>query len=410
MINMKNFFTQKGDKALFYVIVVMMILSLLFIFSSTARLANLTKGGNNFYYLVRQFGFVVSGICLIYFFQRIDYRYYIKISNVLIVISVILLLYAKFAGANINGAGRWIKIPLIGITFQPSEFAKIAVIIYMSRLISFFQEEKECNIKVLWKAWPVYVVMIIIFFDNISTFVLIGVTCYIMLFMGRLSLKNMGKMTLLLFSLAAIFVGSLFLFPKDSLDKVGRLATARSRIEDFVSGGNDVDGYSFQSNRARMAVSGGGLMGRGPGKSIQRNFLPHPYSDFIFAIIVEEYGVFLGAFLIIMLYLTILYRIGVIVRKVNRVFPAILVLGLGVGILLQAMVHIFVSMGISPVTGQTLPLLSMGGTSLLFTCISFGIILSVSGTFLQEEEDEKNKEKENVSIVSKITKLEDYAR
>ncbi len=385
MSKLSRFFTIKGDRAIWYMVILLMLMSLLVIYSSTGRLAYNEQGGNTFFYLVKQLFFVFAGLVILLIFQRVEYTNYLRYANVLLGISFCLLLYARFAGAHFNGAGRWIRIPLIGFTFQPSEFAKISVVIYMAKQIAFAQEERWCNARVVKDCWPVAFLLVVIFWDNFSTFALVTAVCILMLFVGRVQWKTLLKLVGGLVFLSALFLGIIMLVPEKYLKGVGRVETVKGRIVDFVSGSDDVKGYSFQSIHARIAIANGGLIGKGPGNSVQRNFLPHPYSDFIYAIVIEEYGLLFGGGGIILIYLIILYRVGVIVRRSTRVFPAMLVLGLGFTILLQAMIHMGVCVGLLPVTGQTLPVVSMGGTSLFFTCVSFGIILSVSRSFSKEE-------------------------
>jgi len=298
--------------------------------------------------------------------------------------SFIFLLWAKFAGTNLNDADRWIPLPL-GLSFQPSELAKLGIIMYTARIIAFYQTDKGCSDEalknVLLFTGPL---IFLIFLDNFSTSFLLGLICMTMLFVGRLRLKLILISFASLIALVGVILVLAFTVPQ--FEKIGRVATIKGRVTNFFSGAKkEREGSSYQSDQAKIAVAKGGLMGVGPGNSEQRNFLPHPYSDFIFAIIIEEYGL-LGGGLTLLLYLIILYRIGVIVKRCTRTFPALLVTGLGLSIVFQAFVNMGVCVGLFPVTGQPLPLVSMGGTSLLFTSAAFGMILSVSHTFQEDGE------------------------
>ncbi len=390
MADLRRFVTFKGDKVIWYMIIMLMIASVLVIYSSTGRLAYKEQEGNVLYYLIKQL-FLLGGCFVIMFFlQSVNYKYFSKYAGWLLVISVGLLLYAALAGANINGAGRWIRIPLIGLTFQPSELAKLAIVMYTARIITFAQTERHCE-NYAFSKFLIYVgpVILVIFMDSFSTSMLISAVCYILFIVGRLRWALLGKIAGGVVVAAGVMIVLLLYVPQ--VEKVGRLATVKSRVTDFIQGGKDTDGYSAQSVYSKIAVARGGLLGNGPGNSVQRNFLPHPYSDFIYAIIIEEYGLIGGGF-IMLCYLIILFRIGVIVRQCTRIYPALLVTGLGLTIVMQAMINMGVCVGLFPVTGQTLPLISMGGTSLWFTSAAFGMILSVSHSFSEEGEEALRRE------------------
>lgn len=375
----------KGDKVLWYVIIILMLASVMVVYSSTGRLAYREKDGNTSFYLIKQLILMLGCIGVIIGLQSVHYKYFLTFSKVVLGMSFIFLLWAKFAGTNLNDADRWIPLPL-GLSFQPSELAKLGIIMYTARVIAFYQTDRGCSDEALKSALLFTGPLIfLIFLDNFSTSLLLGLICMTMLFVGRLRLKLIAISMGALIGLVGIILVLAFTFPQ--FEKIGRVATIKGRVTNFFSGGkeNDKEGYSYQSDQAKIAVAKGGLMGVGPGNSEQRNFLPHPYSDFIFAIIIEEYGL-LGGGLVLLLYLIILYRIGVIVKRCTRTFPALLVTGLGLSIVFQAFVNMGVCVGLFPVTGQPLPLVSMGGTSLLFTSAAFGMILSVSHTFQGDRE------------------------
>ncbi|WP_251621094.1 FtsW/RodA/SpoVE family cell cycle protein [Odoribacter lunatus] len=407
MFNWQNKISFKGDKVLWYVIIGLMIASVMVVYSSTGRLAYSVKHGNTSFYLIKQLILMVVCFVLILGLQSVHYRYLFRFSKIILGMSFIFLLWAKFAGTNLNDADRWITIPGIGFTFQPSELAKIGVILYVARIITYYQTERGCSDEAL-KSVLLYVgpVIFLIFLDNFSTSFLLGLICMTMLFVGRLRLR------LMFMSIGALLgtVGLILLlaFTVPQFEKIGRVATIKARIMAFFKGGQK-EGYDYQAEQAKIAVAKGGFLGVGPGNSEQRNFLPHPYSDFIFAIIIEEYGL-VGGGAIMLFYLIVLFRVGVIVRKCTRTFPALLVTGLGLSIVFQAFVNMGVCVGVFPVTGQPLPLVSMGGTSLLFTSAALGMILSVSHTFMDEEKvlnenteegEEENKE-EIVGVESEI--------
>ncbi|WP_455949610.1 FtsW/RodA/SpoVE family cell cycle protein [Odoribacter laneus] len=390
----------KGDKVLWYIIIILMLASIMVVYSSTGQLAYREKGGNTSFYLIKQLILMLGCIGVIIGLQSVHYKYFLTFSKVVLGMSFIFLLWAKFAGTNLNDADRWIPLPL-GLSFQPSELAKLGIIMYTARIIAFYQTDKGCSDEalknVLLFTGPL---IFLIFLDNFSTSFLLGLICMTMLFVGRLRLKLILISFASLIALVGVILVLAFTVPQ--FEKIGRVATIKGRVTNFFSGAKKERGdSSYQSDQAKIAVAKGGLMGVGPGNSEQRNFLPHPYSDFIFAIIIEEYGL-LGGGLTLLLYLIILYRIGVIVKRCTRTFPALLVTGLGLSIVFQAFVNMGVCVGLFPVTGQPLPLVSMGGTSLLFTSAAFGMILSVSHTFqgdgeVIEEESEVEEVEDSVA-------------
>lgn len=378
-----NKLSLKGDRILGFVVIALMLISVLVVYSSTGSLAFRVRGGDTSFYLLKQLFLLVGCYGVILLTQSCHYKYLLSFASFLLLASFGFLLLAKVMGATLNDTDRWIKI--FGISFQPSEFAKLAVIIFCARAIAFEQTEKGCDDNVLLRLLWIVPVLGMIFMENFSTSALLGGICLFMLFVGRLSMRTFMKIIGGLVVAVALLIGVLFLMPEKQLGKVGRLLTVKSRLEAFFVPSKANKDDSYQSDQAKIAVARGGLFKVAPGTSVQRNFLPHPYSDFIFAIIVEEYGLG-GAGIVMLLYLIILYRVGVIVRRCTRMFPAMLVTGLGLCIVLQALINMGVCVGLFPVTGQPLPLVSMGGTSLLFTSAAFGMILSVSHTFSEEGE------------------------
>lgn len=401
MARWKEIVALKGDKILWIMIIALMVTSVLLIYSSTGRLAYNKQDGNTLFYVGKQIAFLVGCFGVLFFMQVFSWKWLYKWAQPLLLIAGVLLLVAAFGGSNINGAGRWIKIPVVGLTFQPSEFAKIAIVIYMAKLLSDYQEERYCSNEILRQLWIPAGIIVLVFLDNFSTSVLITVVCFILLILGRLRWKLLAKMIGALVGLLGLVIVLGFTFPQ--VREIGRIGTIIGRLTEFVIGsdGNEEakKGYSMQSNHACMAIAQGGLTGRGPGNSVQRNMLPHAYSDFIYAILIEEYS-FFGGLLVLVFYLVILYRVVRVgqnslksdhlnPRGAPELFPALLAIGLGVSIVSQALFHMGVNTGALPVTGQTLPLISLGGTSLLFTSAALGIILNVAYTFSPEYQEKK---------------------
>ncbi len=372
----------KGDPIIWGVIIVLSIFSLLAVYSATSTLAMHKMDGNSLYYLVRHGVILAFGIMIIFITHLVHYKYYSRLSQLLIGIAVVLLLITLFLGTNVNQATRWLTLPGLGFTIQTSDFAKLALIMYIARVLSMKQGEiksfKEAFLPVII---PVIIICVLILPENLSTAALIFGISFLLMFIGRISIKHLlasGGVAILLLALF-IAVGTL-------VKKEGRINTWKNRIENYF----DEDGAeNYQSQQAKIAIATGGLFGKNPGKSVQRNFLPNPYSDFIYAIIVEEYGLIIGGIPVLLAYLFLLFRAGVIVRKCDRTFPAFLAIGLTLMIVVQAMVNMAVAVGIFPVTGQTLPLVSMGGSSMLFTSIALGIILSISRNLNETEPDEE---------------------
>ena len=361
----------KGDTVIWIVIFILSIFSMLAVYSSTGTLAYRKMGGNTTYYFLRHTSFLIAGLGITYIFHTISYKYYYLLSKLLLYITIPLLIFTLFKGISLNQASRWITLPGIGLSFQTSDLAKFALIIYIARLLSNKQE----HIKDFKKAFkpivlPIIVVCGLILPANFSTAAILFATSLILMFVGRVSLKYLFGIV----GVGLVFLGVFVLVALNSPDH-GRVGTWKKRIESYVDKDNNNDNY--QVNQSKIAIVTGGVFGKGPGHSTQRNFLPHPYSDFIYAIIIEEYG-FVGGFIVLLLYLILLYRAGVIVKKCERTFPAFLVIGLTFSIVFQAMINMAVAVNIFPVTGQTLPFVSMGGTSIIFTSIAMGIVLSVS--------------------------------
>jgi cell division protein FtsW len=324
--------------------------------------------------MVKQLALLVLGAGIIFVVHKVNYAKFSKISVLMYLISIPLLLYTMLFGSDINDGSRWITIPIIKVTFQSSDFAKLALFMYLARLLSI----KQNVIKDFRKGFipvliPVLVICGLIAPENLSTALLLGATCCILFFIGRVNVKHIS-----LLAFAGI-IGIVILIGVSMAYDFGRGATWVKRIEDFT--GKTKNGEkkpeAFQVQQAKIAIANGGVTGRGPGNSQQRNFLPHPYSDFIYAIIIEEYGLVGGA-AIVFLYLLFLWRCILLFRRCPYAFGAFLAVGLSITLVFQAMLNMAVAVHLVPVTGLTLPMVSMGGSSILFTSVSFGIILSIS--------------------------------
>lgn len=352
----------KGDPIIWFIVFVLSVFSILVVYSATGTLAYKMMGGNTEYYLIKHSILVGLSLVAIWGAHKIDFRYYSKISRLLLWLSVPLLLFTWLFGTNINEASRWITIPIINQAFQPSDLAKLALIVTLASMLSKRQHAIDDFQKVLIPMlfW-IGLICGLIALTNISSAILLFLTCMLVLFIGRVPVKYLVMLVVIgaSFGSVAVMVGQ-------------RGGTAISRIDSFIN--NDTP---FQAKQAYVAIASGGLFGKGPGQSDQRNFLPHPYSDFIYAIIIEEYGMVGGA-IILFLYLAILFRGMKAAENNDRAYGGLLSAGLSFALVIQAIVNMGVAVGLGPVTGLTLPFISMGGTSQIFAGVTLGIILSVS--------------------------------
>ncbi|MFN2456900.1 MAG: FtsW/RodA/SpoVE family cell cycle protein [Chitinophagaceae bacterium] len=391
----------KGDKVIWGVVVLLVLVSLLVVYSATGSLAYKMYKGNTEVYLFKQVAFITIGFCIIYFAHRVNYTIYSKIAKILFLVSIPLLFYTLFFGLTLNEGSRWIKLPIINMTLQTSDLAKLALFMFLARLLS----RKQNKIKDFKKGFlpviiPVAITCLLIAPANLSTALLLGASCMLLLFIGRVSTKHL----LLAIAVALIPVMGLIgaavikhnstaeessVVKEKSSKLTGRVSTWVNRVEQFIYGGTEANNDNmYQVNQAKIAIAKGGIMGVGPGNSEQRNFLPQAYNDFIYVIIIEEYGLIGGAF-IIFVYLVFLYRSIRLFKRCPFAFGAFLALGLSFTLVIQAMANMAVNVNLFPVTGVTLPLVSMGGSSFLFTCLSIGIILSVSRNVEQIEGQKK---------------------
>ncbi len=388
----------KGDKVIWALVVLLTLVSLLAVYSATGSLAYKNYKGNTEIYLFKQIAFILVGIMVIYFAHLVNYTFYSRVAKIAFVISLVLLFYTLFFGVRMNEGSRWIRLPLINMTMQTSDFAKLALFMYIARLLS----KKQDVIKDFKKGFipvitPVALTCILIAPANLSTALLLGASCLLLLFIGRVNTKH------ILITIGIALIPILFLISaavmrhgntkndevvapvkKTSSTLFGRVDTWIGRMESFIYGSKDVDNDAYQVNQAKIAISNGGVFGVGPGNSTTRDYLPQAYNDFIYAIIIEEYGLIGGAF-IMFIYLVFLYRCIRIFKRCPFAFGAFLALGLSFTLAIQAVANMAVTVNLFPVTGVTLPLVSMGGTSFIFTCLAIGIILSVARNVEQLE-------------------------
>jgi cell division protein FtsW len=382
----------KGDKVIWSVVVILSLVSVLAVYSSTGTLAYRMRHGNTEYYLIKQLSVLILGILIIYFAHRVNYTVYSRVALIGFLISIPLLFYTLVFGSHINDASRWIRLPVINLTFQTSDMAKLALFMYVSRQLS----KKQEVIKDLKKGYlpiiiPVALICALIAPANLSTALLLGASCLMLCFIGRVQLKHILLTVLvaavpvvLLISAAAMTYNPQAAsgYPTEETSGIisraeshGRVGTWIRRVQDFMYSKHSEAPYQVQ--QAKIAIAGGGVFGKGPGNSEERNFLPHPYSDFIFAIIIEEYGLVGGALLIVF-YMIFLFRSIRIFKRCPYAFGAFLAVGLSFTLVIQALTNMAVTVNIFPVTGVTLPLVSMGGSSIWFTSLAIGIILSVA--------------------------------
>ncbi len=386
-----------GDKVIWASVFLLVLVSLLVVYSATGSLAYKMYKGNTEVYLFKQIVFIIVGFLIIYFAHKVNYTLYSRVAKVLFLFSIPLLLYTLLFGVTLNEGSRWIRLPLINLTMQTSDLAKLALFMFLARLLS----RKQPRIKDFKKGFlpvmlPVALTCLLIAPANLSTSLLLGASCMLLLFIGRVRSKHL----LLTVFVAMIPVALLVMTAvikhqsadsdtaetKEKTSKVfARVDTWVSRVEKFIYGSKDAtDDDHYQVNQAKIAIARGGFIGKGPGNGEARNFLPQAYNDYIYATLIEEYGLLGGGF-ILFIYLVFLYRSIRLFKKCPYAFGAFLAVGLSFTLVLQALANMAVNVNIFPVTGVTLPLVSMGGSSFLFTCLSIGIILSVARNVEQLE-------------------------
>jgi len=387
----------KGDKVIWALVILLVLASLLVVYSATGSLAYKLYRGNTEVYLFKQITFIILGMAVIYFAHRVNYTIWSKVAYFLFIISIPLLIYTLFFGVRMNEGSRWIRLPIINMTMQTSDLAKLALFMYVSRQISKRQNTiKDFKQGFLPLIIPVGVVCALIAPANLSTALLLGASCLLLFFIGRANTKHLlitigiACIPIVILIIAAVarhnsagdeLTGS----KKTSSGLFARADTWINRVEGFMYGSKQsIDDDAYQVTQAKIAIAKGGLVGVGPGNSTQRDFLPQAYNDFIYPIIMEEYGLIGGAF-ILFIYLVFLWRSIRIFKRCPYAFGAFLALGLSFTLVIQAVANMAVSVNLFPVTGVTLPLVSMGGSSFLFTCFAIGIILSVARNVEQLE-------------------------
>ena len=373
---MNNIFANiQGDKTLWAVLILLAGFSFLPVYSAASNLAYVSGSGNTFNYLFKHFIHLSLGFTFMYLMQKIPYHYFRGISILMIPVVIVLLLYTIFQPSvtdSLTNTNRWIKIPFVGFTFQPSTLAGVILMIYVSRYLAKIKDIDVRFSQTILPLWiPTLFILLLILPANFSTTAIIFSMVILLCFVGGYPIKH-----LLGIVLSGILVLSIFILTIKAYPGIfpNRVDTWKSRIENFVNKENTTENYQIE--KAKIAIATGGVRGLGPGKSVQKNFLPQSSSDFIFAIIIEEYGLIGGLFLLTV-YVLFLLRIIIISNKAESVFGSLLVIALGVPIVFQALVNIGVSVELFPITGQPLPLISSGGTSIWMTCIAIGIIQSV---------------------------------
>jgi cell division protein FtsW len=385
----------RGDKIIWILLLLLSMLSLLIVYSATGALAFRQAGGNTFHFLVRQIVFLGLGFAIIVTMVNVvPVRLYSMVSRVLVIVSILLLMLAmglKVAGMAGDSTGRTLNLGFF--SFQPAEFAKLALVIYTAKILGIEQNSEEGLRNAFWKILMVSgIICALISLSNFSTAALLFGTVISMLFVGRVPIRYL----LMVFGAALVLLVAIY-FLADKIDHLpSRFGTVRGRIERFLHGDPAAEKGITQADYAKLAIYEGGFIGKGPGNSDVANYMAAAYNDFIYAIIVEEYGL-MGGTALLLLYMILFFRGIIIVRRTTRTFPAFLVTGLTLMLVFQAMVNMGVSTGVFPVTGQPLPWVSMGGTSLLFTSVAFGCILSVS---YQNQKDSRMPAEPAVQVVA----------
>ncbi len=390
----------KGDKTIWAIVALLAIVSFLPVYSASSNLAYGASGsGNTLSFLIKHLAHVGIGFGIIYVIHKIPYNYFKAISILAIPVIVLLLLYTLLQGKTIGGANasRWIQIPFVGIGFQPSTLAFVVLMLYVSRYLAKIKDKEVTFKSSLWELWlPVFVVIGLILPANFSTAAIMFSMVIMLVFIGMYPIKYLSKIVLTGILFLALFIGAAKAFPGAFPNRVD---TWVSRLDNFVSGSENEE-EAYQIEKAKIAIATGGLHGVGPGKSVQRNFLPQSSSDFIYAIIIEEYGL-VGGVTLIFLYLILFFRFVIAAIKARNFYGTLLITGLGFPIIFQAMINMAVAVELLPTTGQTLPLISSGGSSIWMTCLAIGIVLNVT----KKEEEIKEEEREKIQREKALERL-----
>src|SRR5690606_15422686 len=383
---MKTLFENiKGDRLIWAIVALLSILSFLPVYSASSDLAYDRGEGNTFVFFVKHFMHLFLGFGIMYGVHKIPYRYFRGLSLIMMPVVLVLLVITMMQGTVVGGAtaSRWIQIPIVGVSFQTSTFALLVLMVYVARYMSKISDKEITFKSTIIPLWiPVFLVLALILPSNFSTAAIIFLMVVVLVFIGGYPVRylgiivGLGVIGLTLFVMAAkLTTGPLNV----------KVTTWENRILNYAN--DEVTEADYQIEKAKIAIASGGIQGLGPGKSIQKNFLPQSSSDFIFAIIIEEYGLIGGVGLVV-LYLWLLFRIVIVAQNSDTVFGKLLVLGVGLPIIFQALLNMGVAVELFPVTGQTLPLISSGGTSIWMTCLAIGIILSVSAKREEIKEQE----------------------
>lgn len=380
---MKIFNYLKGDKVVWAIMFILSLLSVLVVYSAVVTLAHKFKQGNTEYYLIKHLVLIAGGFLIAYLIHKIKYTTFSKVAQIGFFLSIPLLIYTLLKGVSAGDASRWIEIPGLKLTFQSSDLAKIMLLIYVARVLTVKSGELQ-DLKSVMKHLmvPIGLICILILPANFSTAAILFFNCIVLMFIGGIRTNILLKIAGMCVLGAVVFFTWVWFAP--GTIPGGRGPTWKSRIENFSNGDSK---SNYQSEQAKIAIATGGVIGKGPGNSTQRAFLPQASSDFIYAIIIEEYGLFTG-FVILFLFMILLYRGIRIMRDSNKPFGSYMVIGLAFSLVFQGLVNMAVAVNLFPVTGQPLPMLSMGGTSTWFTMIALGIILSVSKSLEDNTEEQ----------------------
>ncbi|MEJ2112992.1 MAG: FtsW/RodA/SpoVE family cell cycle protein [Flavobacteriaceae bacterium] len=379
----------KGDRLIWAIVALLAIFSFLPVYSAASNLAYVGGNGNTFAYFLKHFMHLFLGFAIMYGVHKIPYRYFRGLSMVMLPIVLVLLVVTMSQETTIEGANasRWIQIPIVGMSFQTSTLASVVLMVYVARYMSKIKDKQITFKESILPLWlPAFLVIMLILPANFSTAAILFCMVVMLTFLGGYPLRYLaliigsGVVALVMFVLVAKSFPELM---------PNRIDTWMSRLESFTD--KEDTEADYQIEKAKIAIASGGIQGVGPGKSIQKNFLPQSSSDFIFAIIIEEYGL-IGGFLIMILYMWLLFRIVIAAHKADTIFGKLLVLGVGLPIVFQALINMAVAVELFPVTGQTLPLISSGGTSIWMTCLAIGIILSVSAKREELKEQDYNED------------------
>ncbi len=392
----------RGDKTIWAIVALLAIISFLPVYSASSNLAYGAHGsGSTASFLLKHFTHLAIGFAIIYAVHKIPYNYFKAISILIIPVIILLLLYTLLQGKTIGGANasRWIQIPFIGVGFQPSALAFVALMLYVARYLAKIKDKEFSFRSSLLELWiPVFAVVALILPANFSTAAIIFSMVIIQTFIGMYPFKYLTRVLLAGMLFLFLFIGTAKVFPGAFPNRVD---TWISRVENFTSG-SDNEEEAYQIEKAKIAIATGGIQGVGPGKSVQRNFLPQSSSDFIYAIIIEEYGL-VGGIAILVLYMILFFRFLRAAVQCKNIYGTLLIVGLGFPIIFQALINMAVAVELLPTTGQTLPLISSGGSSIWMTCLAIGIVLNVT----KKEEEIKEEEKEKAQREQALQRLID---